>query len=1801
MSPKPAQRRWRWLWISVAVVAVLRLALSLALPPVVASIGRARGLEIRWDDLELSFLTGRVQLHRLEAVLADAAPEDPPLVHLEHLVADVDVSALFTGTVRVHRVEVDGLDLHAERDAEGRWSFEPVLASADGSVADDEEPEPDEAEEPEEPEPFELGLPIELRALRLQHVRVVLDDADVSPPARAEIETTVRLSDLGDPERPARLRVLCHAPELLDALRIDAQLESGGPHLSAALEVALAGLHPQAARAWLAPLGITPVAETITFDLESTVELRPGPNAVPVDEDGEPAPVHELAGDLELTGLVLAADGRPTLALDSIALPIASLGRDDVALGEARVRGLRAEATRRSDGALAVAGLELRPAPAATGAETAEPAGASPGNPGDMGGPGDDDGAGRPFGWTLARLALEDGRLELHDEAVDPPATLALALDEIAVRDVAPGRPDEPLALTARLAAPGLFRELSIEGRATPFAADRAVELTLALDGLAPERAAPYLAAAGIRSTFADGSLRARLEAEVRDAGDGLAIDARVGDVALSDADEWLGLDEVRLREARLSGTGDVAITAVEVAGLRARLARDAGGVLRAAGLAFEGAPPARAGAPDAAPPAPGVTPTPAPVPDAAPARLTIDSVVWRDTSIEWRDEALEEPLALAFESVGLEVANLVLGGAPGAEPVPATLRFDFAQPGLARELALEGTIASRPGPLDVALDLALRAEGLATRAVEPYLDAAGIESQLADASLALDLDATVRETDGGLALSASVTDLALTGAGREWIALERLAAPDVRVAPDGAIVVPRVDVVRPRAELDREADGSVVVAGLRFPASTGDPAAPEPGAETVEPVAEPAPADRGTEPAPAAPFELGLLELTEARVAWSDAAVTPAVATDLVTSARIEALRFPSPDPARLDLRVGLGAALDELALVGTLRPDPDDLTFEARLDVRGLRPAGLAAYFPAGLSSTLDDGRMRVDLTARFGRADAGGHRLALELSDLRLADGPAAEGSALLALERLALDVPRADADGGRFDVAEVAVEGLALPTVRRADGSISALGFAFDPTASPAAPAAPPAAAAPVDEAAEPESILDESAVARPAASSARATTPIPTVTIGKLDVGVASLGFRDLTAPDSEPLDVALRLTLPEATTLLAPETEDLAPLNLTLSGHARPIAETIALELETAPWRAEPEVALTCALAGLRGRGLTEVLPELAATLDGSGLDGGSVELAANGVLRWRRRNPLDFDTSGGFGLSADVTRLAVRAQPDGPVLYGVEGAHLDVERIRPATGDIHVEALEIDRPIAHVLQTEEGLVLAGVLLKAPAEAESSPEEALEEPPEEAAEDAVTEVADSGRAGGDVRLDRLVISGLDFELVDRSVEPPFVVPLDDLEVEVERFTTRALEEPIPIQFRASLYGGDVELPERDAGSFLGGLLSSAADLVTFADEEVALEPRPVVDEVALSGRLTLVPQPKGWVKLNVAALELPALRGPARAAGVEIGDGLMTTDVEVRFRGEQGMTTDVDTRFEFLSLSEPADGPISSFLKLPAPLDTVLFVLRNEQGEHEIPLSLAFGPDGLSIAEITRGLSTTLAKVVTDAIAASPFRVVGGVIDLTGLGPGEPVELTDQTVRIPFDPATTTIRASAWDAIEPLREILREDDDVVVVVQHAYGSDDLERIGALANPSPADCLRLGARLRERKRTLAERRQELATTVRARIAIGRLDQADETARELRGVERDIGLVETALDRVYELVRPGAERGAARRTRAAAQTIAELRLEAVRAKLVREGIERIRTRIDVRRPRYGEPTAPDGSVTLTPKRP
>jgi hypothetical protein len=199
--------------------------------------------------------------------------------------------------------------------------------------------------------------------------------------------------------------------------------------------------------------------------------------------------------------------------------------------------------------------------------------------------------------------------------------------------------------------------------------------------------------------------------------------------------------------------------------------------------------------------------------------------------------------------------------------------------------------------------------------------------------------------------------------------------------------------------------------------------------------------------------------------------------------------------------------------------------------------------------------------------------------------------------------------------------------------------------------------------------------------------------------------------------------------------------------------------------------------------------------------------------------------------------------------------------------------------------------------------------------------------------------------------------------------------------------------------------------------------------------------------------------------------------------------------------------------------------------------------------------------------------------------VVGGVLDLVGLGEEGVVLEGNEIVQLQFPAGEVLPLDSTREALAPLLDLLREDDSLYLVLEHQLSAPDLERCNLLANPDPKDCLELAAGLRRERTELLNSRERLVTVTRAAYSIGRHGEAQEHTRSLSALDQKIGRAESALDRVYEQGRPGAERGQARRARGTALEVARRRLGRLSEFIKDQPIRSIGKRCEVRRARFG----------------
>jgi hypothetical protein len=280
----------------------------------------------------------------------------------------------------------------------------------------------------------------------------------------------------------------------------------------------------------------------------------------------------------------------------------------------------------------------------------------------------------------------------------------------------------------------------------------------------------------------------------------------------------------------------------------------------------------------------------------------------------------------------------------------------------------------------------------------------------------------------------------------------------------------------------------------------------------------------------------------------------------------------------------------------------------------------------------------------------------------------------------------------------------------------------------------------------------------------------------------------------------------------------------------------------------------------------------------------------------------------------------------------------------------------------------------------------------------------------------------------------------------------------------------------------------------------------------------------------------------------------------------------------------------WLSLREPPGGPISTYLRLPAPLDTVLFLLRNDADEQRLPLRVRIAGHAANRGEVAQAAVDALVAVIADAVASAGKRAGGMLTGAIGLGGDNKVP--DLTAQWPFaagDPLPATAGAAA------LLAVLRADPTLELVLVHELGDGDLARAATLASPPPAAIRATIASLRQRRLELLDQRARLAPAVVAAYDAGKAHEARSSQQQLARLDLELGELERSLDQALGMLGDDSPRQQRRRAAAAAMALGQKRLAAVVAALRQAAPELPAAQIQVRRPR-GVPVAdlPQGGV-------
>jgi hypothetical protein len=674
--------------------------------------------------------------------------------------------------------------------------------------------------------------------------------------------------------------------------------------------------------------------------------------------------------------------------------------------------------------------------------------------------------------------------------------------------------------------------------------------------------------------------------------------------------------------------------------------------------------------------------------------------------------------------------------------------------------------------------------------------------------------------------------------------------------------------------------------------------------------------------------------------------------------------------------------------------------------------------------------------------------------------------------------------------------------------------------------------------------------------------------MPLLSLDTLDVRLKHVSFRD-DLRKAAPVALAdFRVWNDGPVRLLGPTPDSNLPVRINAAGALEPVAKRLEVAAQAAPFAERPTVKITVDAGGIDGDGLTRAVPELAARLDGKGLTDGRFKTAVEAEASVRRRGPTRIDLNRGLELTFALGQTTLQNGESGPVLAGVGAVRGEQVKVEPRTGDVTVRSLDVTDLVANAWREADGIHVLGMRLKgtearpdgpAPPEGEptlaSHTESAAAPPP----------APDGGAPSStpEVRIDRLTVSGLDFRFEDRALDPPVLIPITSLDAEVKGLSSLAMARERPVRFNVALGAGKVSLPKKLRGGVLTGALGDLGKLAGGKRVETTpeSEDRDFFAQIVATGNVKLYPKPSGRAQASVNGVELAAIRGLASPSGINLSGGTFDARVDMKTRDDEKLDVQSRVVLTDLSVTEPPNGPIVRYLSLPAPLDVVLGAV--EAPDKSITLPLHFQVDGATPEGIGPAAVGAVSQVLVTAVASTPVKTVTGVVGLFG-DTAKQMEVVQETpVRLEFAPGLTSLDPESQRRLAAVLARAKRDKNVRVVIEHELGQDDVDVAAGRANPPAQQVAALAERLRERRRDMLRRRDELLVQARtAALSPGTGSASEGSLEAYRRLNVDLANLEDALDRLYDLQRPGAERQADRRTRSAAVGLADARLELVR---------------------------------------
>lgn len=1600
-TPKK-RRKWprrifRTIFTILIVMGVLRIALTFALPSVIRKTAAHYDMEATWERIQLNIMGGDFGIWHLQL---KPKGDGDALAYAEYCRGNISIMALLKGRLEIWRVEADGLSVNAQRNADGtipliarftRPSDEPSPVAPRSKDAAATSPTASDNK-------LTLTSPLKLDALRAHQMRIHWRDGAISPPIDTQVRANVRVSDLGSLLRPTRIELDVEASEFLDSLQLRLDRWGDDVHSEAHYELVVRGLHLKPAEPYLVALGLKPVAQRLDFrfNAKATASVTTRPSAPPC-----------IAGDTTLYDIFASADDQEIAFVKTAYLGVNAFDFDSLEAGKLLLEGVRVRGARTADGHLRAAGIEIVTPKAAQPPRPATQPVTKPAVPATQ--------PNKPFRFTLAELLIRDIDASFIDANVTPSTTFTASIDHIKSKNIVldGSRNDVPFNIDALFKAPGVAESISVTATADPFADTRKIDVQLSARGIKGELLRPYLDPLGLEPVWKDGTFQCRLQSSVKSGRDGQPVaQVRLHDLKLADGTELLALDHIDLAGVSHDpASGRTRVDAIEITGPSALAQRDAKGLLTAFGLQMRGKPaPVANTAPASGTPkpvAPATSQPAKPLPS-----LEIGKLAWKGLNLRLEDQTITPPTAISIRDGGIELNDLLLDlNSNVSHQRPGKVKLRLSAPDIAKELEVSGTVTPRPGAFSA--DLNLKGDQIDFAKLAPYLAALGIEPIARNTTLTGRAVVEVSNDGQRIKSSASVTKLQYSAEGKPLAGVESLKVSSADLG-NNTLALGDVDIQAPRLSAARLKDGSLVIAGMRMIPEAKPTTQPSRSTQKSAPTTSPVVA----RPA-ASPIRIEKLTVRGATLDWTDEAVAAKVRT--TANVDLDLGRFSldesvAPSPIKLVLRAP--GTVDALTMDGTVRVSTNQQAAKLTLEARGISSGSAAAYLPPQIRLTVKDGRLNAKLDASSSTNAKGGQAIAFHLTGVDYTDPR--EKAPLLKLDALHLNASRIDQRASVFNIEELTVAGLETSVALEKNGITRMLGMQFQPAdqatpramsdALPALAAADPnAAALAMENPGNPAPANVQTTLGDAARLAAQSKRTIPAVTLDKLNVTIRHLSLVDRTRPGAAPIEVHdLTLRNLDRIDFGGADPTVKPPGKIQLSGRIDPLIQRLELQSTANPFAREPSMQLTLAATGIKGDALAALLPEIKDALAPSTMTDGSLKARLDAQAKLDRRTADDFDFSRGFELTGSLKQLEFRASPDGPILAGVEEMNIENARVRPASGSVIIKSLEINKPIGAVRRDKQGLHFLGLVLKLPDKATTQPATGPStQATTHVAATAPTAPVTLARAPstrpttkpvGEIRIDRLTISGLDLRYEDRAVEPPLIVPLTGLDVDVRDLSNWSPYEDKPIRFNVLVDSGKIVLPKKPRGAGIPGAIGDIAGLMggQKIEAKTEYEEREFFSQIAASGKVSLYPAPTGWAKSSVNGLELVGLAGTAKDAGLNIGLGTYDSKVDLRFPGDG--TIDVKSRLVFtdLRMSEPASGPVARHVSLPGPLDAVIGMLQDADGSITLPVNFTV-KEGQA-QDLGGAVFGALGSVIGTAVASAPVKVAAGVADMFGLG-----------------------------------------------------------------------------------------------------------------------------------------------------------------------------------------------------------